>query len=398
MGSQGGTEGMVLGAIYNQESATRARIAQDVGLSLRAVSTTLHSLIDRKLVLKGGSYSSGSGHPSTLYTLTGLAGLTVGISFDLESFGWVAIDATNSILARNSSRDTSCGENRPDAGKLLHIIGDLCEEAIGALGGRSVDAIGLALPGLVDSETGTWVSGLRIQGVDRLCVRDRLEERFALPVVVDDIARTIAFHARTLGAGKGISDLAVLHLGMGVGSGVIINGKLYGGRHGAAGEIGHLIADPHGYRCICGNTGCFETVLSVPGIVRSVNERRQEVGLPIFGDATGDTGCAEVIPKILDSARSGDRLTRTVLFETGAFLGDAVAKLISLYDPESLVITGAGALFREFFEDSMRQTLIQRSITAIHPNLNVIFDDYEPHHEAAGAALLAMEHRLRRRA
>lgn len=402
-------ESVVMAAIFDLEIPTRSAISHRSGLSLVSVTNGLDALKRKRLVREAGKSAATAGRPSVVYELSANAGITLGVSFDLESIAAVAIDAAKSIVSSPTLISGQAPLSAEGPVGVLERIEEACRRSIEALPGRRIDGIGVALAGLVNPEAGTWVTGLRIRGIDHLPIRSYLEKKLGIPVVVDDIARTITAYERTLGSARGISDLVVLHIGMGVGSGIVINNRLYSGHHGVAGEIGHLVVDSDGYRCLCGNVGCLETVLSVPGIVRRVDDRLSEVGLPAFagtaytGDGTrrdekGNTGSgSDLIDGILDAANAGDRLTRTVLFEIGSFLGDAVVKVISLYDPQSLVITGTSARLGPYLEGSMRQTMMQRTVSAVRPDLEVTFADYQQHHEAAGAALLAMEQSLQRR-
>ncbi|HUX22079.1 MAG TPA: ROK family protein [Spirochaetia bacterium] len=401
-------ESAVMAAIFELDEPTRSAIAERSGLSLVSVTGGLDALKRKRLVREAGKSVPATGRPSVVYELSEAAGVTLGVSFDLESIGSVLVDASKGTVAtpRISAVTSPLAADNPQ--EVLGLIEEVCRHSIEELPRSRIHGIGVALAGLVNGEAGTWVSGLRIRGIDHLPVRSYLEERLGLPVFVDDIARTITTYERTLGAARGISDLVVLHIGMGVGSGIVINNRLYSGHHGVAGEIGHLVVDSEGYRCLCGNVGCLETVLSVPGIVRRIEDRMGEVGLPTHladpyvEDATPNRREKEpngyqLIERILGMANSGDRLTRTALFEIGAFLGDAVVKVVSLYDPRALVITGLGARLGPYLEVSMRQTMMRHTVSAVRPELEVAFADYQPHHEAAGAALLAMERILQRR-
>lgn len=383
-----------MATIFDFGAANRSAIAASSGLSLGAVSTALEALVRKGLVREAGKSAPATGRPSVVYELTEGAGSTVGIAFDVESTMTVVMDATKRVVS-SDRRSRAVGVDGPDsAERLLETMAGVCEEAISAVPGRTLGGIGMGLAGLVNPRAGIWVTGMRIRGVDHVRVREFLEERFGIPIVIDDVARAAAYFESRLGDARDTADVVVLHIGMGVGSGLIIDGKLFGGHHGVSGEIGHLTVDPYGYRCLCGKVGCLETVLSLPGIVRRVNDRLVEASLPPLRETSNDDNGFGTIEEILRLAESGDRLIQSVLFEIGGFLGDAIAKVVSLFDPERLVITGIGSLLGSYLQGAMLQTMNKLTVAAVRPELKVTFASYEPHHEAAGAALLAMQRAL----
>ncbi len=395
----------VLHTLYSLESPTRTAISRECCMSLGVTSSVLDALLRKGAITKTGSDTPAIGRPSLVYGIDPRVGFALGVTVDAASVGIVAVDASKALIAEEvvavnvMSAEPSAvdcarkhsplvsNEQPVFIGNLIH----LCDEFLAQkkLPVKSLLAIGLGLPGAVNPHTGVWIRGLRVAGIERVNIRASISKYYGVPVLVDDVARTIATYEKTLGLGRSPKDLVVLHLGEGVGAGAIVGGKLYQGHRGLSAEIGHLMVDPHGYRCICGNVGCLETIASIPGILRLFADRIREVGQPaLAGHYFSNVGELS-IASILEAARGGDGFTRSILFEIGLYLGDACTNLVFLYDPEQIIVSGTGALLGEYLIDAMRQSLAKRISASLYQDFDVLFSKYEPTHESHGAALLA---------
>lgn len=202
----------------------------------------------------------------------------------------------------------------------------------------SVCGIGLGIAGLVDSKEQKvlFAPNLPIAG---LPLKDILQERFELPILVDNDANCAAWGEKKIGAGKDAQDFLCVTLGTGIGGGFVSGGKLYRGAIGCAGEIGHMVIDINGPRCSCGRFGCFEALASAKAL-----ERRAAAELPedslVLKLVGGDRMriCGEVIT---EAAKKGDVFARNLLAEIGKIIGTGFSNLINIFDPE-LIIVGGG--------------------------------------------------------
>jgi N-acetylglucosamine repressor len=210
---------------------------------------------------------------------------------------------------------------------------------------------------------------------------------FGVTVVVEDAARCLAYQEavrRPVGTAR---DLVYLYLGQGVGAGIVIGDEPYHGSHGMAGEVGHLVVEEEGARCTCGNIGCLETVVSSSSILARFRRRLTEgviSSLQAYRDRDGLS-----LEVIRDAASAGDRLAQSTLFELGALLGDAVSKIIKLYNPRTLVIGGPVGVLGEHLREPMWIKVRQKVIPEMLVDLVVEIAPSKPRDEAIGAAYLA---------
>ncbi|NCB01656.1 MAG: ROK family protein [Spirochaetia bacterium] len=375
----------IIKSIQMLEMPTRQLISESVFLSVQKVSVVLKSLEKKKIIMKGGKSFSVSGRPSYIYEVNPLQMYTIGAAIDNHRITTLIIDATKEIVKTTEHifSDEALASNSTT--KLLDEIIEPLKLAKSELEkeGKKPVAIGISVPGMIDTARRVWLSGLHLPGINNLDINKEICKRMDVPVYVDDQSRINTYYEKSVGHGKGINDFVVLYLGVGVGAGIVINNSIYRGAHGTAGEIGHIIHAHNNYRCSCGNVGCLETVTSLEGVIRMFQDRLAEGvhSLLQVEDLTIET--------ILDAARKGDKLARTTLFEIGQFLGDACITLINLFNPEKVIITGPLEILKDYFTDAIHLALTRKIFPSILEQTKIQFASYSAKNEAYGAALFA---------
>lgn len=214
--------------------------------------------------------------------------------------------------------------------------------------GTRVAAVGVGAPGVIRADTGVVVKSPNFPDWNDLPLKKELEAALALPVSVENDANAAALGEQWRGAGRGIPSMIFLTLGTGVGGGIVLDGRIWHGADGMAGEIGHMTIIPDGRRCGCGNTGCLEMYASSRGIVLTYQERSSR---------------SKVITseEIYQAARDGDALSGAVLKDMGRLLGIGIANLINIFNPEMIVIGGGVKDAWPFFIDATREEIKKRA-------------------------------------
>ncbi len=235
--------------------------------------------------------------------------------------------------------------NRDDLGALVDAIADLA--AAVSPPGADPGAVGVGVPGPVRTGSGRVETAPNMPALRQAAIGPFLSERTGLDVQVRNDADMYAWGEFAAGAGREAARLVCLTVGTGLGSGFILDGRLYEGAGGYGAEAGHIVVDPDGAACGCGGRGCLETVVSATGIVRRTREAIRD-GL---STTLRDAGNALTARRIQEAAESGDALATRVFDEAGRCLGVACASLINLLGPDVIVVGGgvsaAGALLLE---------------------------------------------------
>jgi glucokinase len=266
------------------------------------------------------------------------------------------------------------------------------EEAVEEVRADGVVGIGIGAAGLVDVGRGMLLFSPNLSW-RHVPLREHLESSFGLPVTVDNDATAGGWAESVLGAARGVANSLFVGVGTGIGGGIVQGGRLVRGAHGFAGEIGHLIVEPDGPPCGCGNRGCWEQVASGRAIAWA--GRADVAGRPdgaIARLAGGDP--ARVTGELVtDAARQGDDAARAILAEVGRRLGEGIAGLVNVLDPEIVVLGGGAGEASDVLLEPMRAAYLAAVEGAdVRPDVPIVAASLGNDAGAIGAALVAMEH------
>ncbi|HLH34284.1 MAG TPA: ROK family protein [Alloacidobacterium sp.] len=273
----------------------------------------------------------------------GDAGYLVGV--DLGSFFLriVITDINGKLVYESRSRtELNAGRERVLEKTFLSI-----HESIGGsnIPRRLIKGIGIAHSGVIDSKTGVVLSYPRpgqMAEWKNVPLRELFEKEFDLPCLVEDSVRTSTIAEKCFGAARDLNNFLYIDVGMGVGAGIFLDGRIYEGAGGRAGEFGHITVNENGSLCSCGNTGCLQTVASCAAIIQNVRSAMEQGTDSRIREAIGDDLEKVSIELIAQAAREDDSLAYRVLQRSASYIGIGLANLINLLNP-SVVIFGGGA-------------------------------------------------------
>jgi glucokinase len=247
-----------------------------------------------------------------------------------------------------------------------------------------VAAASIMVPGAVDSDKAVVLQAPNLPSLINFRLKAALEQRLGWPVFLENDANAAAVGEMWLGAARGCRNVMSVTLGTGVGGGLILDGKLWRGSHGSAGEIGHAAVDPFsGLKCKCGNTGCLELFASATAIVRMTREN-----LSSFPDTKLKTENLTA-ERVYDAGCEGDELALAVFKRFGMYLGIGLANLINLIDPEIIVITGGAANGWDLFSAEMYRQVEERVFRTTAQQVKIARAECGDNAGLLGAARLA---------
>jgi len=246
--------------------------------------------------------------------------------------------------------------------QVLRVIGRLAHQAGGEdkLGG-----IGLCAPGPVNPWTGLVLNPPNLPGWINLPLAKRIEDRFGLPTKVENDANAAGLAEAVFGAGVGYRHVFYVTVSTGIGTGIIINRKVYHGKNGVAGEGGHVSIDYRSpYRCGCGTLGCIEALAAGPGMARRARVfLEQDHGAASLLRDLCQGHLSRITPQMIEDARhKGDPVATAIVDESGFFLGVWLAGMITVLDPEAIVIGGGVSRIGKPLFDKIRETIPQYTI------------------------------------
>jgi glucokinase len=248
---------------------------------------------------------------------------------------------------------------------------------------RRLRGVGIGAPGLV--QQGIVRRMVNVPGWRNVRLQHALEQRLGCPCRVDNDANCAALGEASFGAGRGAKQVVAVTLGTGVGGGLVLDGRLYRGANGAAGEIGHMVVDPGGPRCGCGRRGCLEAHVGTAAILRRARAAMRRQPGPLRRLAAG----SRLTPRLVsDAAAAGDASARRVWEETGTWLGIGLANVVNLLNPDRIVIGGGVSGAWRYFAPSMRRAMTSHAVFSEAVTGRAVRARLGAHAGVVGAAVL----------
>ncbi|MEU5369649.1 ROK family transcriptional regulator [Streptomyces sp. NPDC005951] len=361
----------VVRAVRMAGSLTQAEIARSTGLSAATVSNIVRELKD------GGTVevtpTSAGGRRARSVSLSGDAGIVIGVDFGHTHLRVAIGNLAHQVLAEESEPldvDASSAEGFDRAEVLVKRL----IEATG-ISPDKVIGVGLGVPGPIDLESGTLGSTSILPGWTGINPSEELSGRLGVPVYVDNDANLGALGELVWGSGRGVKDLAYIKVASGVGAGLVIDGTIYRGPGGTAGEIGHITLDESGPVCRCGNRGCLETFTAARYV------------LPLLQPSHGPGLTME---RVVQLAREGDPGCRRVIGDVGRHIGSGVANLCNLLNPSRVVLGGSLAEAGELVLGPIRDSVSRYAIPSAARQLSVLPGALGGRAEVLGALALVL--------
>jgi predicted NBD/HSP70 family sugar kinase len=352
---------VVLETIRGTSGVSRTEIAHDTGLTAQTISNIVRRLLGEGLVVESGKKSSArGGKPKVNLEINPDAGYALGAQIDRDEIALVLLNLGGQPL--RSTRHAMPAGQTPE--KAVRLVGRLAAELVRDAGGvgRKMLGLGVASPGPLDPEAGILYGPPGFKNWEEVPIKQMLQERTGYPVLVDNDAMAAAVGERWVGKARGIDNFAFVYSGWGLGAGLFLEGHIYRGATGTAGELGHTPLDPNGPECECGNRGCLVRYCSPREIILAV-ERKLRAG--------ESSSLVQVQHKNLDrldlaairaAALAGDSVAAEELAASGRMLGRAVVGMVNLLDLQMVVLGGkalgeAAYIYRREVEEALRSVL-----------------------------------------
>lgn len=249
---------------------------------------------------------------------------------------------------------------------IEHLLKNL-GEVITCFTDYQTECIGIGIPGIIDQKNGILTQAPNIKGVKNFPLIKEIKKVTSLKnIIVENDANSAALGEYWMGAGAGSNSMLMLTLGTGLGGGIVLNGELWSGEDGMAGEIGHIIIDPAGPLCNCGNSGCFESFVSAEAVRRMVNNNSS------LKEFTKDTHPDDIPEKIMQLALEGNEDSLQIWKDIGVYLGIGITSLVNLLNVDSLIIGGGLSNAWELFHNIMQLEIKKRALRGPGERLKIL--------------------------
>ena len=373
----------ILHAIRDAGEISRVDLSRKTGLSQASVTSIAAELIGEGLLLEQERGKSQGGRRPVPLTLNPKGAYTVGAHLSIDRINVVLMDLQATIISEHTKPlDTTNQGPEPVVATLIEAVQACLWEA--DFSKSQVSGIGLAIPGLVDSRTGFvhFVPNYRWKNIN---IAEMLQQRLGVTTYAENSANTLAIYEQWFGVGRGADNFLLITTEHGIGMGMILNGKIYRGIRGTAGEIGHTIVSENGVLCRCGQSGCLEAICGNNAIVREAKKAAEtgEWQVKDIGSVT--------IEEIIDAARKGNPALREIYRRAGRILGTGISNMHKIFDTEKIIVSGKGVLAGDLLFGPMQETLHKDISFAEDAPTRLFIQEWQPTNYARAAGALVLQ-------
>jgi len=373
--------------LYSKGIMSNPELCRLTNMSSPSIQKLLNELIDESLVKEEGFGTSIGGRRPSLYGLNPASRYILAVNISLNSVDVAIFNINNQLVGEINV----LSEPLANSPAFVEKVFDFCLIQLEKyqVGFEKILGLGIGIPGLTDPATGKSFSHLNY---DDKTVREIFQEKFGIPVFVDNDARVMALGEVMFGKAQNKSNVLCLNIGAGIGLGMLLNGSLYIGNSGFAGEFGHIKVEENGQLCICGKYGCLETVASGDALIKmaknEINCGKPTIMLQLVGNRLEEISCAV----IAQAAHLGDQLAISLLAVTGEYLGKGLSTLIHIFNPEAIIIGGKMSPAGQFIVDPILQTLNRFTILKIKNDTEISVSALREKSAVMGAMALTMNY------
>ncbi len=352
-------ESHILSLVREAGGSSRADLGACLGIGRSTLELRLAALMERGLIQEAGEGQSHGGRRPRLLVFRKETGYIISVDLGATSLD-VAITNLNAeiLVHKTEEADVRCG---PES--VLLNVERLIHRAISESGVDCslIRGIGMGVPGPVEFRTGLPISPPIMPGWHRFNIRAYLEERFHVPVFVDNDVNIMALGEGWAGIGRQVEDFVFVKVGSGVGCGIVCRGKLYRGVDGCAGDIGHVEVTDELIPCRCGKFGCLEALVGGIALARQAEEAAQDQTSPVLAKLLEEKGSLTVAD-IASAMQQGDPFSLQMIRSASSLLGKTLARIVNFYNPSLIIIGGGVANLGGSFLAAIREVIYQRSL------------------------------------
>ena len=369
---------------------SRVELAQIVGLSPQTISNISRRLLDQNLIVEAGKEGSGPGKPRTMLRLNPGGMYAVGVHLDPAILTFVVLDLVGAVVKHSRIKTPSGADPDSIIDTIATEIKQLIEDS--GVDRAKVAGLGIASPGPIDLEEGAVVDPPLLPGWERVPLRDRLAEATGLSTLLDKDVTSAAVAETWAGGPSGAGSFVFMYMGTGIGCGVVLNDEVIRGTSGNAGEIGHIIVDPDGPLCDCGQHGCVKSS-AIPQVLVA-----QAEAAGILDGSLADRSAPAVQERFAELcalAYSGNEEAQGILRKSAVLVGRAISAVTNALDVDRVVFGGPfwtclAPAYLELIPGLVGDNSATRKIHGIEVVGTGVGEDVG----AVGAACLVLEHTL----
>jgi len=365
--------GIVINMVREKGPISRTAISKATGLERASLTNIMNYLLENDLVKEVGEDKSSGGRKPTLVDFNYDYGVACGIKVEVEKVILGLTNLEGKIISKSEKKFPRGTKSQKILGLIKKSVDRLIQET-------NLLGIGIGISGFVNLENEISIYS-PILNWENVNLAKPLEEKYGVPVFISNDVNTLTLTEKWYGAGKNYKNFICVTVGEGIGSGIVIDGKLYTGAIGGAGEIGHICISRNGPKCRCGERGCLEVFASDYFLIREAKKAIAR-GRRTFNEPTPK--------KLLEAAKRGDPTAKDIFKKMGKNLGIGVKNTVNILNPEAIILGGERMDAYEFFSPSFEEAVKRHSFPEEAKKLDILPAKFGKEGWVIGAAALVI--------
>ena len=379
-------ESQILTLLSRRDGATIPQIADALGISIGTATKYVGLLLEENALEDCGKTESVTGRRPHRYSLRANTGWFLGLEVNDRYVNVGLMDFQGNLREKRIVEGFSL-ESKGAFGRLCNILQRAI--AVAQESGYPIMGVCLAIPGRIDERTGESYTYFYEPGK---ALALRIQEQLKLPISLLNDTRAMTCGEYIKGAGVGTQDMLLINVNWGLGMGIVMEGKLYSGKSGYAGELGHVYGFDNQIICRCGKRGCNETEISGQALQRNLVERIRAGESSILSQRVLESERPLMLSEIMDAVAREDVLCIDVIEKIGILLGEKTSGLINLFNPELVVVGGELAMTGDYLLDPMRMAVNKHAIHLVSKDTRICRSALGMDAGIVGACLVARNH------
>ncbi|WP_134090367.1 ROK family transcriptional regulator [Olivibacter sp. XZL3] len=376
----------ILRYLYYRGPMAINELSKLTGKSLPLITTHIHSLKEQGLIINNQYAQSTGGRRAHEYQLNKESGrYIIAVSVDQLVTRIAAFNLHNEQVDEPKEKAINLEKAEESLSDLVNFIKGYIKEL--PLSISDMLGIGIAMPGFVNAEKG--INNTHF-GLGERSLADYIAKEVGCEVFIDNDSSAIALAELNFGAARGMQDVMVVNVGWGIGLGMIVNGKLFRGHSGFAGEFSHIPLADSNNLCVCGKRGCLEVDASLLVLTKRA-QKEMKNGYASKMEGMFSSNGASNLDIVLNAANAGDQLAVNLLSKAGFLIGKGIATLIHIMNPQGVVVSGRGAIASRILMAPIQQAVNEFSIPMLAEQCTILPSPLNKEAELLGAATLVME-------
>lgn len=363
---------------------TIAELSKNLGVSVPYTTKTLNELIEIGLVQTTGKRDNYSKRAPKIYDLIATSGYFLGIDTGKDNLTFGICDFCGNMIADPVKIDFDYKDSLECFETFIKSINSFVEKS--GIDKSQIKNACMSIGGRVNPEIGCAYNYFSCLGKP---LAEVMSEKLGLPFCIDNDTRCTTYGESLKGVCKGIKNVIFVNVSWGIGIGIIIDGKLYQGKSGFSGEIGHMHIYNNDIICHCGKTGCMETETSGSALLRKMNQKLQEGGTSVLTDKVMKQHQKLTLQDILDAIQKEDVLSIESLQRMAVELGTNLAGIINTFNPEMLVIGGDLSVTGDYLTQPICMGIKKFSLNMVSEDSQIVTSALKDHAGLIGACLMA---------